>query len=98
MSDNNSAPRDTGVPGLTFIVGGLVVAVVIAYFLFSGGYLGGNKAAPAENGVNVEINNPPSQAAPAPAPEAAPAPSEDTTQPPSDQSPASEPPSSDPPQ
>lgn len=94
MSENNSAPRDTGVPGLAFIVGGLVVAVVIAYFLFSGGYLGSNKAAPAQNDVNVEINNPPSQSAPAPAPapEAAPAPSEETTQPPPSEPPPSEPP------
>ncbi len=93
MSDNNTPPRDTGVPGLAFIVGGLVVAVIIAYFLFSGGYLGSNKAAPAQNDVNVEINNPPSQSAPAPAPEAAPAPSEESTQPPSPEpSPPSEPP------
>ena len=87
MSDNNSAPRDTGVPGLAFIVGGLVVAVIIAYFLFSGGYLGSNKTAPGQNDVNVEINNPPSQSAPAPVP------SEEPTQPPSSEPP----PSSDPP-
>jgi hypothetical protein len=68
MSDNNSPSRDTGVPGLAFIVGGLVVAAIIAYFLFSGGYLGGSKPGPAQNGVNVEVNNPPSQSAPAPAP------------------------------
>lgn len=93
MSDNNPAPRDTGVPGLTFIVGGLVVAVIIAYFLFSGGYLGSDKAPPAQNEVNVEINNPPSQSAPATVP------SEEPTQPPSSEpsTPSEPPPSSDPP-
>ncbi len=73
MSDNNVPQRDTGVPGLAFIVGGLVVAAIIAYFLFSGGHLSSNKPTPAQNGVNVEVNNPPSQATPAPASEPAPA-------------------------
>jgi hypothetical protein len=38
MSDNSSG----GIGPLSFIVGGLVVAVGIGVFLYSGGYLGGH--------------------------------------------------------
>ena len=41
MAENSS---DGGTSGLSFIVGGLVVAVALGAFVYFGGYLGGHRS------------------------------------------------------
>ena len=89
MNNPNNPRPDTGVPGLAFIVGGLVVAVIIIGYLFFSGYLGGanNAATSPENNVNVNVTSP----APAPAPEPSAAPDNNAAAPPAGEAPPAAP-------
>lgn len=58
MSENSSG----GIGPLAFIVGGLVVAAGIGFFLFNGGYLGGRATSTTQQ---TTVSTP---AGPAPAP------------------------------
>lgn len=79
MSDHNTNHTDTrvvherietdrgGGAGIAFIVGGLVVAVLVLAWIFTGGDFGFNGGDGGTTNINVEA---PAAEAPAPAPEA----------------------------
>jgi hypothetical protein len=61
MADNVHVHNDGGAAGLVWVIVGVILLVVIAWFLFAGGGgvdAGGAGAGANENGVNVEVNAP----------------------------------------